>query len=87
MAAAGTHLLVPAEGVAAIGNVYTQQDRRGRGLATQVTGAVVAELVRISPALDVIALNVNMTNDAALRVYQRLGFIRYCAFYEGVALV
>src|SRR5205085_664973 len=33
-AVAGTHLVVPAEGVAAIGNVYTRRDRRGRGLAT-----------------------------------------------------
>jgi GNAT superfamily N-acetyltransferase len=59
VAAARTHLLVQAQGVAAIGNVYTRRDRRGHGLATQVVGAVVAELMRISPALDVIALNVN----------------------------
>ena len=34
VAAAGTHLLAREEGVAAIGNVYTRHDRRGRGLGT-----------------------------------------------------
>jgi predicted GNAT family acetyltransferase len=87
VAAAGTHLLVPAEGVAAIGNVYTRRDRRGRGLAAQVTSAVVADVLRGSPALATIALNVKQTNQAALTVYQRLGFTSYCAFYEGTALV
>lgn len=87
VATAGTHLLVPAEGVAAVGNVYTRRDRRGRGLATQVTASVVADVMQNSPTLDIIALNVKQSNDAALRVYQRLGFVRYCAFYEGMALV
>ena len=32
VAAAGTHLLAREEGVAAIGNVYTRHDHRGRGL-------------------------------------------------------
>ncbi|HVX66400.1 MAG TPA: GNAT family N-acetyltransferase, partial [Bryobacteraceae bacterium] len=40
VAAAGTHLAVPAEGVAAIGNVYTRRDHRGRGLAGALTSAV-----------------------------------------------
>jgi GNAT superfamily N-acetyltransferase len=84
VAAAGTHLVAPAEGVAAIGNVYTRRDRRGRGLAAQVTSAVAAELLRHSPPL-LVALNVNQANPAALRVYERLGFHRYCPFYEGVA--
>ena len=45
VAAAGTHLVVPQEGVAAIGNVYTRRDRRGHGLGGAVTGAVTAELL------------------------------------------
>jgi ribosomal protein S18 acetylase RimI-like enzyme len=84
MAAAGTHLVVPGEGVAAVGNVYTRPDCRGRGFASQVTGAVVAELRR-QPKLDVIALNVRQDNAAAIAVYERLGFERYCPFYEGLA--
>jgi ribosomal protein S18 acetylase RimI-like enzyme len=84
VAAAGTHLVAPGEGVAAIGNVYTRRDRRGRGLAAQVTAAVAAELLRHVLPLQ-IALNVNQANLAALRVYERLGFRRYCPFYEGLA--
>jgi ribosomal protein S18 acetylase RimI-like enzyme len=83
VAAAGTHLVVPAEGVAAIGNVYTRRDRRGRGFAGQATSAVVRELLRMN--LRTVALNVAQNNAAALRVYERLGFARYGAFYEGVA--
>lgn len=82
-AAAGTHLVVPEEGVAAVGNIYTRRDRRGRGLATRVTNAVTAELV--ASGLRTIALNVNQRNATAIRVYERLGFARYCAFKEGVA--
>jgi GNAT superfamily N-acetyltransferase len=86
IAAAGTHLLVPAQGVAAIGNVYTRRDRRGRGLAALVTSAVTAELLALQPPLGVIALNVNQGNLAAQRVYHRLGFRFHCEFYEGLAV-
>jgi GNAT superfamily N-acetyltransferase len=84
VAAAGTHLVAPQEGVAAIGNVYTRRDRRGRGLAGQTTSAVAACLLSQTPPL-LVALNVNQANSAAVRVYERLGFKRYCAFYEGLA--
>jgi GNAT superfamily N-acetyltransferase len=84
IAAAGTHLVVPEEGVAAIGNVYTRRDRRGRGLATRLTGVVAAELVRCQ--VRTIALNVNQNNEAAIAVYERLGFARYCPFVEGLAV-
>jgi len=33
-----------------------------------------------------VALNVSQRNTAALGVYERLGFARYCAFYEGLAV-
>jgi RimJ/RimL family protein N-acetyltransferase len=84
VAAAGTHLLEPSEGVGAIGNVYTRRDRRGRGLATQGTGAVTAELVRRN--LSTIVLNVNQDNLAAKHVYERLGFRPVCLYREGVAV-
>ncbi len=85
VAAAGTHLVAPEERVAAVGNVYTRRDRRGRGLAAVVTGAVTAELLRGLAPGAVIALNVKQANMAAIKVYERLGFARYCGFYEGVA--
>ena len=81
IAAAGTHLVIPEEGVAAIGNVYTRRDRRGRGLAALTTGAVAAELLR--KGLSTIVLNVNPENAPAVRAYQRLGFRRHCDYVEG----
>lgn len=83
VAAAGTHLVAPQEGVAAIGCVYTRRDRRGHGLASRVTSAVAAELLRSGVAR--IALNVNQHNTPAIRVYERLGFTRYCEYCEGLA--
>ncbi len=85
VAAAGTHLVTPAFGVAAVGNVYTRRDRRGRGLAAQVTSAVTADLLSRQPPLTTVALNVNQQNAAAQHVYAGLGYERYCAFYEGRA--
>ncbi|HYT93380.1 MAG TPA: GNAT family N-acetyltransferase [Gemmataceae bacterium] len=83
IAAAGTHLVVQAEGVAAVGNIYSRRDRRSRGLAARTTSAVVNELLRRS--LATVALNVNPRNVPAIRVYERLGFVRYCAYHEGLA--
>jgi ribosomal protein S18 acetylase RimI-like enzyme len=84
VAAAGTHLVVPAEGIGAIGNVYTRRDRRGRGMAARVTGAVARELVGMG--LRTIGLNVSHANAPARRVYERLGFQPYCDYYEGLAV-
>ncbi len=83
VAAAGTHLVSPTYGVAAVGNVFTHPDYRGRGYGTVTTSAVVAELLR-SGIRDVI-LNVNQDNATAIRIYERLGFERYCPFLEGPA--
>jgi ribosomal protein S18 acetylase RimI-like enzyme len=83
VSAAGTHLLAPEEGVAAMGNVYTRRDRRGRGWGGAVTRAVAGELLRMR--IDAVALNVAQSNASAIRMYERVGFARYCAFYEGVA--
>jgi ribosomal protein S18 acetylase RimI-like enzyme len=83
VAVAGTHLVGPSDGVCAIGNVYTRYDRRGQGLAARVTSAVVAAAFRRN--LSTIVLNVSQNNAAAARVYERLGFRRYCGFVEGLA--
>lgn len=83
IAAAGTHLMSTELSVGAVGNVYTRRDRRGRGLAARVTSSVTAELLQ--SGLSTIALNVNQHNAPAQHVYTRLGYERYCAFYEGVA--
>ena len=80
VAAAGTHVLARAEGAAAIGNVYTRHDRRGRGLGRLVTSAVLGEL----SGIETIGLNVRDDNDAALHLYESLGFARHCQFYEAL---
>ena len=85
IAAAGTHLVAAAESVAAIGNIYTRRDRRGRGLAAQVTRAVTGEL--LCREIRTIALNVHEHNHAAIRVYERLGFVWYCTFIEALAVI
>ena len=82
IAVAGTHLVVPEERVATIGNVYTRRDCRGRGLSSRVTSAVVTELQR--QKIEVIALNVYQSNATALGVYERLGFRRHCGFVAGI---
>jgi RimJ/RimL family protein N-acetyltransferase len=83
VAAAGTHLVSPTYGVAAVGNVFTHPDHRGRGYATAATSAVVAGLLQLG-IRDVI-LNVSQDNPVAVRIYERLGFERYCPFLEGHA--
>ncbi|MCD6290508.1 MAG: GNAT family N-acetyltransferase [Anaerolineae bacterium] len=82
VAAAGTHLVAPTEGVAAVGNVFTHPAYRRRGLAAAVTSAVTAEL--LAQGLEV-GLNVAQANSAAVSLYWRLGYQCYCAFWEGIA--
>jgi ribosomal protein S18 acetylase RimI-like enzyme len=80
---AGTHLVSPTYGIAAIGNVFTHPDWRGRGFAKTATGAVASALRRRG-IRDVI-LNVSQANHAAVHVYEDVGFKRHCAFFEGPA--
>jgi ribosomal protein S18 acetylase RimI-like enzyme len=83
VAAAGTHLVSPTYGVAAVGNVFTHPNHRGRGYGTAVTSAVLEGLLRLG--IRDVVLNVGQSNAAAIRLYERLGFQRYCPFLEGPA--
>ncbi len=82
---AGTHVLSARSGVAAVGNVHTRRDHRGRGLAQAVTTAVAGELLH--RGITTIVLNIVSDNEAARRVYARVGFREYCAYQEGLAWV
>lgn len=83
VAVAGTHLVSETYGVGAIGNVYTDPAYRKRGYGSATVAAVVGELLQ--RGMHNIILNVSQSNHAAIRVYERLGFERYCPFLEGPA--
>jgi predicted GNAT family acetyltransferase len=83
VAVAGTHLVSPTYNVAAVGNVFTHPNYRGRGFGTATTSAVVDEL--LESGIRDIVLNVSRGNAIAVRLYERLGFERYCPFLEGPA--
>jgi ribosomal protein S18 acetylase RimI-like enzyme len=78
---AGTHLVSPTFGVAAVGNIFTHPNHRHRGYATACTSQVVEELLTQGP--DVV-LNVNQQNAEAIGVYEKLGFHKYCPYIEVV---
>lgn len=84
VAAAGTHVLSETYGAAAVGNVFTQPEHRGRGYAARVTSAVCAELIR--RGVQTIVLNVSQKNVAAIHIYEKLGFKKSMPFVEGVAV-
>ena len=85
LAVAGTHVIDPSEGVAAVGNIFTAPRHRRRGHGIKVTAAVVKRLVDLN--IDTIVLNVEMANQPAIDMYISLGFMPYCGFYEGIAVL
>jgi len=83
VSAAGTHLVARTMGVAAVGNVFTYPEHRGKSYATCCTSAVCMDLLEMG--LDVV-LNVAHDNADAVHIYEKLGFQVYCPFVEGVAV-
>jgi GNAT superfamily N-acetyltransferase len=79
VAAAGTHVISRAMGLAAVGNVLTHRDHRGRGYAKVVTGAVTQDLLRFC---DQVVLNVRLDNAPALAAYRALGYQEHTRFEE-----
>ena len=76
---AGIHVFSPAYRAAALGNVTTHPDHRGKGLAGCATAALCKVLRR---DCDVIGLNVLADNRAAIAVYERLGFTIAASYDE-----
>jgi len=68
---AGIHVYSPKYKVAALGNIATLPECRGKGLGTKVTAALCRNLLR---TVDIIGLNVKSDNADAIRCYQKLGF-------------
>jgi ribosomal protein S18 acetylase RimI-like enzyme len=83
VAVAGVHVASRQEGVAAVGNICTRPDSRGQGLAQIVTSAVVRALKEAG--IRTIGLNVESSNVAAIRAYERIGFRTRFSYFEGVA--
>lgn len=81
---AGVHLASKTYAVGPVGNVATLPAFRGRGYAAAATTAVVRALQ--NDGITTIGLNVETTNTSAIRIYERLGFVRYCEFTEGVGI-
>jgi ribosomal protein S18 acetylase RimI-like enzyme len=79
VAAAGTHVISPDARLAAVGNVMTHRDYRGRGYAKVTTSAVTQELLR---SCDQVVLNVRSDNPSALAAYRRLGYREHVRFDE-----
>lgn len=78
-AIAGTHHVSETFDVAAIGNLVTHPDHRGKGYASACTGALLrAAFERVRH----ITLDVEEANEAAMRTYQRFGFEPYGEFFE-----
>lgn len=84
VAVAGTHLVAPTWGVAALGNVYVHPAWRGRGYGALVSSAVTAELLQRGL---LVVLNVDQDNPAAINLYRQLGFVEHCPFVEGIAVI
>jgi ribosomal protein S18 acetylase RimI-like enzyme len=82
IAMAGTHIVSPDFSAAAIGNIFTRPDRRGQGLGTQVTQAVTSHLA--NNGIELIVLNVSLTNTPAIRCYEKVGFAPHCQYLEGI---
>ena len=80
---AGVHAVSRHESVAGVGNIFTRPDYRGQGLAQIVTSAVATTLKEAG--IRTIGLNVELTNTAAIRVYERVGFRTHFSYYEGMA--
>lgn len=85
VAAGGTHVVDLVGGVAAIGNMYTHPQWRGRGLARAVLSAIVGALQR--QRLSLIVLNVDRRNIIARRFYENYGFRLHCEFLEGIGVL
>ena len=68
---AGIHVFSQKYKVAALGNITTHPEHRGKGLGKLVTSRVCEEL---EPHVDIIGLNVHTKNDSAVKCYSDIGF-------------
>jgi predicted GNAT family acetyltransferase len=77
---AGVHVYSPTWGVAALGNVTTLPELRGRGLARAACASLC--LLLLEDGIETIALNVRADNAAAIAAYSLLGFAVATSYWE-----
>ena len=77
---AGVHVISPEYDVAVIGNLITHPSARGSGLAGACTGRLLDELFE---DVSLVALNVQVNNSPAIRLYTNFGFEPNNTFFEG----
>lgn len=68
---AGIHVYSAEYRIAALGNIATHPDFRGRKIAYKITSALCNDL---KDSADIIGLNVKSDNKAAIKCYQNIGF-------------
>jgi ribosomal protein S18 acetylase RimI-like enzyme len=76
---AGVHVYSEHYKIAALGNITTHPDFRGRGIASKLTSRVCYEL---NKKVTVIGLNVTAANISAIKCYEKLGFAIYSSYDE-----
>jgi ribosomal protein S18 acetylase RimI-like enzyme len=68
---AGIHVYSPEFRIAALGNITTHPDFRGRKIAYKLTSVLCSVLKN---TVDIIGLNVKSDNQAAIKCYKNIGF-------------
>ena len=76
---AGVHVYSSHYKVAALGNIATHPDYRGRGFGKKVTARLCQSLLE---TVEIIGLNVKADNDPAIVLYKNLGFAVSNTYYE-----
>jgi len=84
VAAAGTHFLCEKQSFAMIGNVFTHPAHRRNGLARLAAAALLRQLF---DKVDTVCLNVRTSNQAAVKLYESLGFTTHCTYLESPAVL
>ena len=77
---AGTHVISPKYSIGCVGNVFTHPAYRRRGYAAECTSAVTKDV--LAAGCGDVVLNVRADNYAAVRVYQRLGYLEHSRYME-----
>lgn len=80
-AVAGVHVHSDEYKIAVLGNITTDPEFRGRGLATRLTGALCHELVAENK---LVCLNVKTDNTFAIKCYENLGFVKVHEYEEAL---